>query len=103
MFCDWRMTAKKRGNMFNKSSHVRQSEIPESGKLGLWNSEYMQLKETWIPRKTGIQNTRSTENDWNPEYLESRWNPRRGIQNLRLCWIPLHGAKQMKKKDRDSF
>ena len=103
MFCDWRMCAKKHGKIFNKSSHVRQSEIPESGKLGLWNSEYMQLKESWIPLKIGIQNTRSTENDWNPEYLESRWNPRRGIQNLRLCWIPLHGAKQIKKKDRDSF
>ena len=97
------MSAKKRGNMFNKSSNVRQSEIPESGKFCLWNSEYMQLKESWIPLEIGIQNTRSTENDWNPEYLESRWNPRCGIQNLRLCWIPLHGAKQMKKKDRDSF
>ena len=46
MFRDWRMCAKKHGKMFNKSSHVRQSEIPESGKLGLWNSEYMQLKES---------------------------------------------------------
>ena len=65
MFRDWRMCAKKHGKMFNKSSHVRQSEIPESGKLGLWNSEYMQLKESWIPLKIGMQNTSSTENDWN--------------------------------------
>ena len=69
------MRAKKHGNMFNKSSHVRESEIPESGKLGLWNSENMELKETWIPLKIGIQNTRSTENDWNPggiHVVESR-------------------------------
>ena len=55
----------------------------------LWNPEPwalesgIQLKESEILQRNGIQNPSSTDKDW---------NPRRGIQNPRLSWIPLYGA-----------
>ena len=38
----------------------------------------------------GIQNPGFNDKDWNP--VPGIRNPRRGIQNPRLSWIPLHGA-----------
>ena len=55
----------------------------------LWNPE-LQLKEFGIPVTIGIQNPSSTVKYWNP--VPGIRNPRCGIQNLRLSWIPLHGA-----------
>ena len=55
----------------------------------LWNPE-LQLKEFGIPVTIGIQNPSSTDKYWNP--VPGVRNPRCGIQNLRLSWIPLHGA-----------
>ena len=46
----------------------------------------------------GIRNTaqgiQNPSNDWNPEskFHLKGWNPVTGNQNLRLSWIPLHGA-----------
>ena len=50
----------------------------------------IQLKESGIPLKIGIQNPSSTKKDLNQ--VPGIWNPRRGIQNPRLSWISLHGA-----------
>ena len=58
---------------------------------GLWNLESwalesgIQLKESGILLKTGIQNP-----GFNDKEIR---NPRRGVQNPRLSWIPLRGAK----------
>ena len=40
-----------------------------------------------IPLTIEIQNPTSTDKDWNP--VPGIRNPRRGIQNPRLSWIPL--------------
>ena len=82
--------------------------IPKSGKFFacgirnvanfcLWNPESwalesgIQLKKSGIPlTMIGIQNPSSSDKDWNP--VPGIQNPRRGIQNQRLSWIPLHGA-----------
>ena len=57
---------------------------PESGAL-----EYgMQLKESGILQRIGIQNPSSTEKVCNQ--VPGIWNLRRGIQNPGLSWIPLH-------------
>ena len=45
----------------------------------------IQLEESGIPLTVGIQNPSSTTKT-GIQYLES------GIQNLRLSWMPLHGA-----------
>ena len=77
---------------------VRESGFPNPGKFCLWNREFwalesgIQLKEFRIPLRIGIQNPSSTDEDWNQ--LSGIRNPRRGIQNPRLSWIPLiHGAR----------
>ena len=65
-------------------------------KFCLWNPEPwalesgIQLKESEILQRNGIQNPSSTDKDWNQ--VAAIWNPRRGIQNPRLTWIPLYGA-----------
>ena len=47
------------------------------------------LKLTFI-RGTGPRYLSSTDKDWNA--VPGIRNPRRGIQNPRLTWIPLYGA-----------
>ena len=65
-------------------------------KFCLWNPEPwalesgIQLKESEILQRNGIQNPSSTDKDWNQ--VAAIWNPRRGIQNPRLSWIPLYGT-----------
>ena len=73
------------------------NEIPESGKFLPLESGILDF---------GIRNTtqriRNPFNDWNPESkshwerIQNRvpgiWNPRRGIQNPNVSWIPLHWA-----------
>ena len=62
-------------------------------KLGLWNPEFwvlesgIQLKESEILLTIGIQNPSSTDKYWNP--VPRIRNPRRGIQNPGLSWIPV--------------
>ena len=54
------------------------------------NSEILsgiQLKESGIQLRIGIQNPSSTDKDWNQ--VAGIRNPRRGIQNPRLSWIRL--------------
>ena len=50
----------------------------------------IQLKESEIPLTIGIQNPSSTDKDWNQ--VPGIRNPRRGIQNPRMSWIPSHAA-----------
>ena len=50
----------------------------------------IQLKESGIPLTTGIQNSSSTDKNWNP--VPGIRNPQRGIQNPRLSWISLYGV-----------
>ena len=66
--------------------------IPESVKFllvesGSWalESENTQLKESGTLLRIGIQNPSSTK-------VPGIRNPRCGIQNPRLSWIPLHGV-----------
>ena len=51
--------------------------------------------ESGILLTTGVPN--STDKHWNP-VLGIR-NPRRGILNPRLSWIPLHGGKKKTAKN----
>ena len=81
------------------SPQVGEPLIRNPRKLCLRNPEFsgaleseMQLKESGIPLPIEIQKPTSTDKDWNP--VPGIRNPRRGIQNPRLPWIPLHGAKQ---------
>ena len=73
------------------STEVRELGFRYPGKFCLWNPQSLalesriQLKKSGIPQKIGIQDSISTYKDW---------NPRRGIQNPRLSWIPLQGAKR---------
>jgi len=75
--------------------------IPESGKIMLENSESwalesgIQLNESEIPRTIGIQIPSSTDRYWNP--VPGIRNPRCGIENSRLSWIPLHGVRVASK------
>ena len=63
----------------------RESGFWKTGNFCLWNPESwdlksgIQLKESGIPLAIGIQNSSSTDKDWNPV-------PR--IQNPRQSWIP---------------
>ena len=50
----------------------------------------IQLKESGILPRIGIQISSSTDKYWNP--VPGIRNPRCGIQNPRLSWIPLHEA-----------
>ena len=76
------------------SLHVRESRFPIQGNFCSWNPEYWalqsgtHLKDSGIPLKIGIQNPSSSGKDWNS--VSWIWNPRHGIQNPRLSWIPLH-------------
>ena len=75
--------------------------IPESGKIMLENPQSwalesgIQLNESEIPRTIGIQIPSSTDRDWDP--VPGIGNPRSGIQNPRLSWIPLHGVRVASK------
>ena len=75
--------------------------IPESGKIMLENPESwalesgIQLNESEIPRTIGIQIPSSTDRDWNP--VPGIRNPRCGMENPRLSWIPLHGMRVASK------
>ena len=75
--------------------------IPESRKIMLeypksWALEsVIQLNEYEIPLTIGIQIPSSTDRDWNP--VPGIRNPRYGIQNPRLSWIPLHGVRVASK------
>ena len=56
-----------------------------------WALEFrVQLKESGILPGIGIQISNSTDKNWNQ--VPGIRNPRHGIQNPRLSWIPLHGA-----------
>ena len=77
------------------SPHVRESVIPESGKIlrvdsgilgfGIRNTAH---KESRTPLAIGIQNPSSPQKDWNP--APGIRNPWRGIRNPRLSWIPFY-------------
>ena len=66
-----------------------ESAILENLDCGIWNPGFW-LEESGIPLTIEFQNPSST--DCNPVPQESTGTPRRGIQNPRLCWIPLHEA-----------
>ena len=90
---------------FNMSPHVRDFGIrdifdrvirnPGGFEFGIpesWALESgIQLKESGISLTIGVQNPSSKDKDWNP--VPWIWNPGRGIQNIKLSWISLHGAK----------
>ena len=69
--------------------------IPESGNFLLWNPESwalesgMQLNESGIPLKIGIQNPIFTFKDWKQE--SGIWKPWCEMQNPRLSWIAYIG------------
>ena len=77
-------------------SPCRRIRISESGNFCWWNGiswaleSGIQLKESGIPLTTGIQNSSSTDKNWNP--VPGIRNPQRGIQNPRLSWISLYGV-----------
>ena len=83
-------------NLLSFSPHVRWCGFLNPGNFSLWNLESwvlesgIQLKESGILLKIGIQKPSSTDKDCNP--VPGFRNPRGGIQNPRLSWIPLHGA-----------
>ena len=83
-------------NLLSFSPHVRWCGFLNPGNFSLWNLESwvlesgIQLKESGILLKIGIQKPSSTDKDCNP--VPGIRNPRDGIQNPRLSWIPLHGA-----------
>ena len=64
----------------------------------VWNLESwilesgIQLKDSGIPLSIGIQFSSSTDKYWNP--VPGIRNTTREIQNPRLSWIPLHGARR---------
>ena len=71
--------------------------ISESGTdFCLWNSQSWALEN--------ITSNADPTNDCNPKYkfrCQRNLNPRLGIQNPRLSWIPLHGSRQANKPERD--
>ena len=71
-----------RGLRRDVSSHVR-VWIPDSWVL----ESGIQLMESGIPLKIQIQN---------PSFTDKFWNLVPGIQNPRLSWTPLHGARRTK-------
>ena len=70
--------------------YVRDSGFQESGKFLHVESGILEvlLVESWA-LESGIQVP--LKKIWNPVIVIQ--NPRRGIHNPRLSWIPLHGAK----------
>ena len=69
-----------------KSGKILLEEFQES-----WSLESgIQFKESEIPLTIGIQNPSFTDKYW--DTVHGIRNPRRGIQNSRLSWIPFHEA-----------
>ena len=76
----------------------------------VWNLESWVLESGF---RNTIQGLRNPINDWNPEskfYRQRIRNPvpgvrnaRREIQNPRLSWIPLHGARRTETRGRDAI
>ena len=76
----------------NTSPHVNESGKFLLVKSGTLDFEIQkQLKESRIPVTIGIRDPSFTDKDWNP--APGIRNPRRGILNPRLSWIPLHEVK----------
>ena len=90
--------------LFRISNNERKTLIPpckgirfsECGNFCWWNGQSwalesrIQLKESGILLTIGIQNSSSTDKNWNP--VPGIRNPQRGIQNPRLSWISLYGV-----------
>ena len=55
----------------------------------------IQLKDSGIPLTIEIQNPNFNDKFWNT--VPGIRNPLRGIQNPKLSWIPIHGAKSKVK------
>ena len=70
----------------NKDLGAASQTLPTGVKL----RQQRRLKESGIPLTIGVQNPSSTDKDWNP--VPGIRNPRRGVENPTLSWIPLHGA-----------
>ena len=74
-----------------ENQESRKILLLESGILGfgIWKT----AQGIWNPLTIGIQNPSksSTDKDWNP--VPGLQNPRSGIQDLRLSWIPLYRPK----------
>ena len=76
----------------------------------VWNLESWVLESGF---RNTVQGLRNPINDWNPEskfYRQRIRNPvpgvrnaRRQIQNPRLSWIPLHGARRTETSGRDAI
>ena len=83
----WESVFRNPWNFFLWNQESGKILLVESGILdvGIWNTARVLLR-------IGIQTPSFTDKDWNLE--AGIWNPRHGIQNLRLSWLPLHGAWQ---------
>ena len=76
----------------------------------VWNLKSWVLESGF---RNTVQGLRNPINDWNPEskfYRQRNRNPvpgvrnaRREIQNPRLSWIPLHGARRTETSGRDAI
>ena len=90
-------------NDWNPESNFRRQRIRKQGKFCWWNPESskfllskpeswaLELKESGISLTIGIQNSSSTNREWNP--VPEIRNPRRGTKTPRLFWLPLHWTK----------
>ena len=92
------MESKKKAEKTMEGSilpHAKNSRFQNLCKFCLWNPESwalesrIQFKELGILTRNRIQNPPSTEKDWNQ--VPGIRNPRHGIQNPTLSWIPLYG------------
>ena len=84
-------TAHARKSEYQLLRPLKESWPWENFACSIRNSEILcgiHLKESGIQLRIGIQNPSSTDKDWNQ--VAGIRNPRRGIQNPRLCWIPFH-------------
>ena len=90
-------------NDWNPESNFRRQRIRKQGNFCWWNPESskfllskpeswaLELKESGISLTIGIQNSSSTNREWNP--VPEIRNPRCGTQTPRLFWLPLHWTK----------